>query len=89
MKLVWTQPAVADLRAIRDYIRRDSEFYARRFVARILDAVETLAELPTRGRPVPEADDPDIMLDTGSHARPGRSFLQSSLGLLDSRPGRG
>ncbi|MBN1360412.1 MAG: type II toxin-antitoxin system RelE/ParE family toxin [Sedimentisphaerales bacterium] len=60
MKLYWTEPAVADLAAIRDYIRRDSEFYASRFVNRLFDAAESLVELPARGRPVPEADDPDI-----------------------------
>jgi len=28
MKLLWTEPSVADLRAIRDYIARDSDSYA-------------------------------------------------------------
>jgi toxin ParE1/3/4 len=60
VKLVWTGPAVADLRSIRDYIRRDSDLYAGRFVGRIIEAVESLAELPARGRPVPEADDVSI-----------------------------
>ena len=60
MKLVWTDPAVADLRSIRDYIRRDSEFYASCFTSRVLEAVETLSELPVRGRPVPEAEDASI-----------------------------
>jgi plasmid stabilization system protein ParE len=59
MKLVWSEPALADIESIRDYIRRDSEFYAGRFINRIIDAVETLIELPARGRLVPEADDPN------------------------------
>jgi hypothetical protein len=36
VKLVWTVPAVADLRSIRDYIRRDSGLYASRFIGRII-----------------------------------------------------
>lgn len=60
MKLVWTESAVADLEAIRDYLRRDSEHYAARFVARLLEAVQTLTELPGRGRPVPEAGDSTV-----------------------------
>jgi plasmid stabilization system protein ParE len=59
MKLVWSEPALADIESIRDYIRRDSEFYAGRFINRIIEAVESLVELPARGRLVPEADDPD------------------------------
>jgi len=59
MKLVWSEPALADIESIRDYIRRDSEFYASRFINRIIEAVETLVELPARGRLVPEADDPN------------------------------
>ncbi len=59
MKLVWSEPALSDIESIRDYIRRDSEFYAGRFINRIIEAVETLVELPARGRLVPEADDPN------------------------------
>jgi plasmid stabilization system protein ParE len=59
MKLFWSEPALADIESIRDYIRRDSEFYAGRFVSRIIETVESLVELPARGRLVPEADDPD------------------------------
>jgi hypothetical protein len=28
MKLIWTDPSIADLRAIRDYVGRDSDYYA-------------------------------------------------------------
>lgn len=27
MKIEWTEPALLDLESIRDYIRRDSEYY--------------------------------------------------------------
>lgn len=55
MKIVWTEPAVEDLAAIRDYIARDSEQYARQFIARIIEAVERLEAFPEMGRRVPEA----------------------------------
>lgn len=28
MKIEWTEPAISDLEGIRDYIGRDSEYYA-------------------------------------------------------------
>ena len=60
MTILWTEPSLDDLRAIRDYIARDSETYAASFVESILLAVEQLNELPRLGRSVPEADAPDI-----------------------------
>jgi addiction module RelE/StbE family toxin len=60
MKIVWTEPAVADLTAVRDYIARDSERYARQFVSRIIEAVERLESFPEMGRRVPEAMDRDV-----------------------------
>jgi plasmid stabilization system protein ParE len=42
MKLEWTEPSLLDLENIRDYIAKDSEYYAARFIARIVDAAETL-----------------------------------------------
>ena len=60
MKIVWTEPAVADLTAIRDYIARDSEHYAARFIGRIIEAVERLETFPELGRRVPEAADRDV-----------------------------
>src|SRR5687768_11824003 len=57
MKIVWTEPAVADLTATRAYIARDSEHYAAQFIARLIAAVEPLDSLPKMGRRVPEAAD--------------------------------
>jgi plasmid stabilization system protein ParE len=45
---------------LRDYIAKDSEYYAARFIARIIDASETLQQLPLIGRVVPEAEDETI-----------------------------
>jgi plasmid stabilization system protein ParE len=60
MKLEWTEPAVFDLESIRDYIAKDSVYYAARFVARIIEAAETLPNQPRMGRAVPEAEDDAI-----------------------------
>jgi K+ transporter len=42
MKVAWSEPAVADLVAIYDYIARDSPHYAQRFVEKLVAAVEPL-----------------------------------------------
>ena len=60
MKIKWTVPAVNDLDAIREYIGRDSEFYASSFIEKILHAVDMLEKFPELGRKVPEADNPNI-----------------------------
>lgn len=60
MIVLWTVPAVEDLESIRDYIARDSDLYASRFVEKIVDAVERLTGFPEMGRVVPEAGDSKI-----------------------------
>lgn len=60
MKIAWADIAITDLEAIRDYIAKDSEYYASEFIERILDAVSTLKDLPKIGRIVPEAGREDI-----------------------------
>jgi addiction module RelE/StbE family toxin len=60
MKIEWTQPAVLDLEHIGDYISRDSEHYAARFIEKIIEAVEGLEKLPKMGRSVPEAEGQNI-----------------------------
>ena len=56
MRITWSEPALADLEAIYDFIARDSSHYATRFARRLLEAVERLAALPMLGRMVPEGD---------------------------------
>ena len=51
MRVVWTAPALRELEAIGDYIARESPSAAARIVIRILDRVDTLADLPETGRP--------------------------------------
>jgi len=60
MKIEWTEPAILDLDGIRNYIARDSEYYASRFVGKIVEAVEKLEEFPEIGRRVPEAEEENI-----------------------------
>jgi len=56
----WTQPALEDLKAIRDYIARDSSFYAEKVVDEAFDKTDKLSMWPNMGRRVPEEDDPTI-----------------------------
>ncbi len=60
MKIEWTEPALLDLENIRDYIAADSEYYAIRFVERIIAATEILEHFPLVGRTVPEADEDTV-----------------------------
>ncbi len=57
MKIVWTEPAVADLDAIQTYIARDSETYASAMVLENFEATDRLERFPQSGRVVPELDD--------------------------------
>ena len=60
MVLEWTDPALDDLEIIRDYIAKDSPYYAKRFIERIFDAAEKLQNHPQMGRLVPEANRDDV-----------------------------
>jgi toxin ParE1/3/4 len=60
MKILWTEPAIEDLRNLHGYIAKDSEVYAGSFVERIILAVEKLTNFPRLGRVVPEADQETI-----------------------------
>ena len=59
MKLIWTDPSVADLRAIRDYIARDSDSYAADLVGELILSAER-SPFPKLGRVVPETQDENI-----------------------------
>ena len=58
MRIVWSEPAVTDLDAIRTYISRDSETYADALTLEIFEATDRLERFPESGRVVPELDDP-------------------------------
>lgn len=53
-QLIWSPEALEDVEHIAAYIARDSEWYAQAVVRRVVDAAESLTELPSRGRIVPE-----------------------------------
>ena len=54
MTITWSSQARCDLRAIHDFIARDSEHYARLQIQRIISRVERTANMPSRGHPVHE-----------------------------------
>ena len=60
MKILWTEPAVEDLRNLHGYIAKDSDVYASSFVQRIILAVDRLSDFPRLGRMVPEAEQETI-----------------------------
>ncbi len=54
MTIKWSGQARSDLHAIRGFIARDSEHYARLQVDRLISRVERAAAMPSRGHPVHE-----------------------------------
>jgi addiction module RelE/StbE family toxin len=54
MKIVWSTQARRDLRAIRDFISRDSEHYGRLQIDRLITRTERGSESPSMGHPVHE-----------------------------------
>ncbi|MBV8143771.1 MAG: type II toxin-antitoxin system RelE/ParE family toxin [Gammaproteobacteria bacterium] len=55
--VIWTR---ADLKAIHDYIARDSRQNAKRVAHEIRSKADALAEPPRVGRKVPELNDPQL-----------------------------
>ena len=60
MKIRWTNPAVEDIRAIRDFVARDSETAAISLVKKIIASPEQLTLFPKMGRVVPELGNPAV-----------------------------
>jgi len=56
-RVIWTTPARDDLRAIAEYIARDSRNYAVQFVTHVIEETERLASFPFQGRTIPEFGD--------------------------------
>ncbi len=56
----WTEQAVADLEAIRDYVARDSEKYAALLIERLLGSLDRVTHFPESGRVVPEYQRLDV-----------------------------
>jgi toxin ParE1/3/4 len=49
-RLIWTEPALADLEAIADYISLDNPAAASRLVRRVFENVERVARFPCSGK---------------------------------------
>ena len=58
--LIWSPEAVEDVEAIGAYIERDSPWYAKAVVAKIVETAEAIPEYPELGRIVPEMQNPSI-----------------------------
>jgi plasmid stabilization system protein ParE len=58
--VVWSGDALDDIDALGEYIARDSLYYAQQVVTEIMVAGDLLADQPTRGRVVPELNEPSI-----------------------------
>ena len=54
MRVFWTDVALNQLEAIRDYLSQTSPEYARRVVERLVNRSEQIAVFPRSGRMVPE-----------------------------------
>ncbi len=54
MRVEWSEPATADLDAIRVYIARDSKYYAARFVQQVVKTTRMLGTFPELGQVIPE-----------------------------------
>jgi toxin ParE1/3/4 len=53
-KITWTEKASRNLHDIYEYISRDSEIYAARFVKSLIKSPKRLKDMPYSGRIVPE-----------------------------------
>jgi len=58
--LVWSAEAVEDVETIAGYIERDSPWYAKAVVSKIVEIAESIPEFPEMGRVVPEIGDTTI-----------------------------
>ncbi len=56
-RVIISPRALLDLKELVQYISKDKPPAARRFGEKLLQAAESLAQLPERGRIVPELDD--------------------------------
>jgi toxin ParE1/3/4 len=59
-RIEWTDPAIADLEHIHDYIARDSADYADALIERLVLSVDQLGSFPESGRLVPESTNPKV-----------------------------
>lgn len=59
-RLTWSREAIEDLNSIREYIARDSLFYSRSVVRKVLATAKQIPYAAGIGRIVPEIGDENI-----------------------------
>ena len=59
-RVVWTKPGWANLEAAAEYLAQDSPRYAAALVRETREAARSLANFASRGRVVPEINDPSV-----------------------------
>ena len=59
-QVIWTEPALGDIRDIMEYVAKDSPAYAARLGSRIVEAPRGLARSPRSGGIVPEFERDEI-----------------------------
>lgn len=59
-EIIWSYEAAADLKALAEYIGKDSAFYSAAFVQEIVDVSRSLGRFAERGRIVPELSSPEV-----------------------------
>lgn len=59
-KVIWTEPALADLREIRDFVAKGSPAYAARLASRLVDAPRRLVQFSKSGHRIPEFEEDHI-----------------------------
>src|SRR5258706_13135928 len=52
----WTLPAKNDLKAIFDFIEKDSRYYAEKVIENIVEKSKQIEQFPASGRVVPEIE---------------------------------
>jgi addiction module RelE/StbE family toxin len=56
-RISWTEKAAGHLQSIFEYISKDSNVYAARFVKSLIEAARKLEKAPNMGRIVPELEE--------------------------------
>lgn len=58
--VIWSEPAIADLHSIHNYIANNSPFYAKKVAQDIRCKTDILNDLPRIGKKVPELNNETI-----------------------------
>lgn len=81
-RILWSRPAVDDLRDIATHIAGDSPTAAARFVDRVDEAVSALSSQPRLGRIVPELSRQNIYRYREVVISPWRLFYREEKGQV-------